>query len=599
MSDWIPPTSYPDLKGAPYIAFDCETKDPNLLEMGPGDRRKDGYVVGISIAVPGFTGYYPIAHEGGGNLPRDTVIRWLKKQLSGNEPKIGANIIYDLGWLDTLGIQVGGVKHDVQIAEALIYELYPSYRLEAIGQRYFGEGKDEALMREEAAKHGWDTEKKVKQNLWRLHSKFVGPYGARDAELTMRIHEKQIPKIKELELEQVYSLECRLTDVLHKMRIRGMPISYEKAERAMKELTAKSKEALETVNAIAGRSVDIWSNQAIQGVCDERGWEYPRTEKGNPSFTSPWLATQNDPFYSNLLLARQLDRSATVFIEGKILKASVNGRIHPNFKQTRRDDGGTKSGRMSSSNPNMQQVPARHPILAPMVRGIFIADEGSNFGVFDYSQQEPRVTVHYAYLRKYPGAEKAHAGYMENVRTDYHQLVADLMGSVSGRPWSRKVAKPINLGLAYGMGIYKLAQQLNVPLDEAKKILAVYHQAVPFIRALGDEASRQARRRGYIRTIMGRRRHFPGGQFVHKALNSAIQGSSADMLKQALVDVDDAGYTIYNTVHDEIDLPVEIGNMKQVKEIREIMLNAVELTVPLALDAEIGPSWGECELVEE
>ena len=598
MSDWQPQANYPDLLGAEYIGIDCETCDPNLLEMGPGDIRRDGKLVGISVSVPGFKAYYPIAHEGGDNLPKDTVIRWLKRQLAGNEPKVGANIIYDLGWLESEGIKVNGPKHDAQVAEALIYELHASYRLEALAQRYLGEGKDETLLRQAALERGWKTEKQVKANLWRLPARFVGPYAERDADAAREILMLQVPKLEENELMDVYNLECRLIDALHAMRMRGMPISYEKAERTVAELTKRQQEAQSAVNHFGSGLIDVWSNQALASTCEKNGWAYPRTEKGNPSFTADWLATADSDFFKNVLLVRQLDRSSNVFIQGKILNASVKGRVHPNFKQTRRDDGGTKSGRLSSSNPNMQQVPARHPILAPLVRGIFVADDGYDFGMFDYSQQEPRVTVHYGYLRGYKGADEAREKYVTNPRTDYHQLVADLMEQASGRAWGRKVAKPINLGLAYGMGKNKLAAQLGVAVDESGPILDAYHKAVPFVRMLGDEATRQAKRRGYIRTIMGRRRHFPGGEFAHKALNAAVQGSSADMVKKAIVEVHEAGHTIYNTVHDEIDCPVRVGDRKHAAEIRDILINAMKLEVPLVVDVEVGPSWGEHELIE-
>lgn len=219
MSDWQPQANYPDLLGAEYIGIDCETCDPNLLEMGPGDIRRDGKLVGVSVSVPGFKAYYPIAHEGGDNLPKDTVIRWLKRQLAGNEPKVGANIIYDLGWLESEGIKVNGPKHDVQVAEALIYELHASYRLEALAQRYLGEGKDETLLRQAALERGWKTEKQVKANLWRLPARFVGPYAERDADAAREILMHQLPKLEENELMDVYNLECRLIDALHALSL--------------------------------------------------------------------------------------------------------------------------------------------------------------------------------------------------------------------------------------------------------------------------------------------------------------------------------------------------------------------------------------------
>lgn len=599
MSDvWLPKGHYPELLNAEYIAIDCETKDPNLLEMGPGDRRGDGYVVGISVAVPGFKAYYPIAHEGGDNLPKDTVVRYLRRQLSGREPKVGGNIIYDLGWLETEGIIVNGPKMDIQIAEALLDELQESYSVNTLCTKYLDIGKDETLLTQACAARGWTTEKQIKGNLWRLPARFVGPYGERDADGALQVLMKQLPLLEEQELMKVFELECRLTDVLHKTRLRGLPISFEKAEKAVMQLRAEHKIAQAQVNHLGDGWIDVWSNGSLSAACTKLGIPFNLTEKGNPSFTADFLEVSPHDFLNKVLLTRQLDRTGSVFIENKVLNYSVKGRLHPNYRQTRSERGGTKSGRLASSNPNMQQVPNRNPILAPIVRGVFCADEGSDFGVFDYSQQEPRITVHYACMRDYKGAAEARQRYIDDPRTDYHQLVADMMEKVSGRYWGRKISKPINLGLSYGMGKNKLAAELGVTPEEAGPIIKAYTAAVPFVREIAEDAMRKAKRQGFIKTLYGRRRHFPGGQFAHKALNAAVQGSAADMMKLAMVHLDAAGFDIYNVVHDEVDAPVEKGNKKQLIEMRDIMIHALPISVPLLVDVEVGPSWGECVLME-
>jgi DNA polymerase I-like protein with 3'-5' exonuclease and polymerase domains len=590
-SDWRPRGEYPSLRGARFIGIDCETCDPSLEEKGPGAIRGDGFLAGISIATEGFNAYFPIAHEGGDNLPRDVVLRYLARELSGNEPKVGANIGYDLEWLHCSGVRVGGPKLDIQIAEALIDENSESLALEQVSTKYLGKGKDEALLRAAAAARGWRTPKQVKQNLWRLPARFVGPYAEFDAEAALRVYLKQLDILRAENLEAVFALESRLVDVLLAIRLRGVPISYDKAEQAMVRLGEEQRLAQQRLNQLAGIQVDPWSSPSIASAFDKLCLPYGRTEKGNPSFTADWLETQQHEFAKNLVTVRKLDRSANVFIKNKIIGFAHRGRLHPLFKQTRQEDGGTRSGRLSSSKPNMQQVPARNPILSPIIRGIFIPDDGYQFGVFDYSQQEPRVTVHYGYLKGYKGAAEARDRYIANPRIDYHQMVADMALETTGNDIGRKNAKTLNLGMAYGMGLYKLSTQLGISVDAAKPLLNAYHAAVPYVRLLGDDAMRQAKRRGWIKTIMGRRRHFPGGEFAHKALNAAVQGSSADMIKLALCDLHDAGHVIYNTVHDEVDAPVR--DKKHADEIAEILVNCVKLEVPLVVDAEIGPSWGE------
>lgn len=459
-----------------------------------------------------------------------------------------------------------------------------------------GEGKDEGLLRFEASKRGWNTDKQVKANLWRLDPKFVGPYGEQDADLARRVLLAQIPLLKEEGLERVFDLETRLVDVLLSMRIRGIPISYDKAEQAITRLNEEKRVAHGIVNSLAGAVVDPWSSHSIASAFDRLGIPYTRTAKGNPSFTAEWLEALNHPLAKNLVTVRKLDRSANVFIENKIVGFSHKGRLHPLFKQTKTDEGGTRSGRMASAKPNMQQVPARNPILSPIIRGIFVPDEGFSFGAFDYSQQEPRVTVHYGYVRGFKGAAEARQRYIDNPRIDYHQMVADMAREITGLDIGRKNAKTLNLGMAYGMGIHKLAANLGLSVDEARPVFDAYHKAVPYVQGLGNDAMRQAKRRGWIKTLMGRRRHFPGGEFAHKALNAAVQGSSADMIKLALVEMHDAGHMIYNTVHDEIDAPVR--DKKHAKEIADIMCNCLKLEVPLVVDVEVGPSWGEVELIE-
>lgn len=616
VKDWVPPTEFPDLRGASLIALDVETKDPNLLKHGPGDVRKDGYIVGVSIATDhGVRGYFPVRHEGGGNLDAQSVFRWLKDALSGQQPKVGANILYDLGWLRTEGIAVGGPKWDIQIAEPLLDEDLDSYSLESLARRYLGVGKDEELLRRGIEELGLnpDKSKEVKGNLWRLHSKYVGPYGEADADLPIRIFEKQKIDLELQGLWSVFQLESRLVDVLLEMRFKGIPVDVDKAIRARETLLQKQNDLQKFIDKEAGIHIDIWSADSIEIFCQANGLPYSFTAKNNASFESEWLNSHAHPVIQAIGACRKLDRMGGVFIESKILGMQHNGRIHPTFRQVRGDDGGTRSGRFASSNPNMQQIPARDKVLSPLIRGLFVPEAGCRWGVFDYSQQEPRVTVHYAYLSGFTGADEARRRYIENPATDYHGLVAEMAGI------SRTDAKTLNLGLAYGMGKTKMAAQLGKTMSETSELYDKYHSSVPFIKALGDKCTRVAGDRGYIKTILGRHRHFQlfgptkwtkGLQplprlealrefgppvvryFVHKAMNGLVQGSSADMIKQAMVDCFDAGYVIPLNIHDELDA-TDIESEKQAREIRDIMVNCVKLEVPLKVDVEIGRSWGE------
>lgn len=266
------------------------------------------------------------------------------------------------------------------------------------------------------------------------------------------------------------------------------------------------------------------------------------------------------------------------------------------------------------ANPNLQQVPARHEVIGPMVRGLFLPEEGCMWAANDFSSQEPRLLVHYASLLDLPGADSMVSAYHANPRTDFHQMVADMANI------KRKAAKTIGLGLMYGMGKQKLANSLDLPIDEAEDLIRNFHQNVPFLRGTVDAVMRRIENRasgGAIRTLLGRKCRFPlweptewgvhkalpyeeaaakYGQRIkramtYKGLNRLIQGSAADQTKRALIKLDQAGFTLLLQVHDEIALSVK--SIEEAKEAAHIMATAVDLAVPSVVDVETGPSWGE------
>lgn len=617
VNSYKPSSNFPDLQKAKLIAIDCETRDPNLMTKGPGGVRKDGYVVGVSVATDdGFAEYYPVRHEAGGNLHPDNVFAWLRDQLKTDIDKVGANIPYDLEWLLAEGVKVGGRKYDVQVAEPLLDEDRLTYKLDALAEDYLGEHKDETLMIEAGVRRGIKPAE-IKGNIWRLHAAEVAAYGRKDADLPIRIFNQQRILLEDEKLWDLFLLETRLIDVIVAMRQKGVRVDMDRAHMLKKQLLDEQDQVMDKLKKVAERDVDIWSGDDIQAACDALKLDYPKTEKGNASFAAEFLEASSHELFSLIVKARKLDRAGGVFIESKIINLENNGRIHPEWRQVRSDRGGTKSGRFASANPNMQQVPARDPNLAPLIRSIFIPEDGHQWGVFDYSQQEPRVTVHYAYLRGFAGAEAARKRYIENPDTDYHQLVADMAGI------KRKEAKSLNLGLAYGMGKARAASQLGLPPKDAENVYNQYHANVPFIKALGEECTRIATNRGYVKTLLGRRRRFqlygppkysPGliplrkelaeekyglplkRYFVHKAMNAVIQGSSADMIKQAMVNLFEKGEVPHLTIHDELDF--SIRDLDHARMIRQELLTCVDLEVPLKVDCELGPNWGEAVEVQ-
>jgi DNA polymerase I-like protein with 3'-5' exonuclease and polymerase domains len=614
-SSWTPPKELPDLTNANVISLDVETSDPNLMTMGPGGVRHDGKLVGISVATDtGFVGYFPIAHEGGDNLNRDAVLSWARQTFSGSQPKVGANLLYDLEWLRSEGVQVNGPLRDIQVAEPLLDEERASgYSLSSLAKSYLGVDKNEDLLRDAAKAHGVDP----KGGLWKLPARYVGPYAEADAELPLQIWKLQEQKLKDQNLWEIFELESRLINMVLDMRFKGVRIDVDRAAELNDQCLSDEVVLLDGLRKTAGMAVEPWASAEIAKAMDKLGIWYPRTQAGNPSFTSDWLNNHEHSFCTQLAEYRRINKMRRDFIEGICLKMQYNGRIHAQFHALRRDSDGTRSGRFSSSSPNLQQIPARDEYWGPLIRGLFLPDEGKQWACLDYSQQEPRVLLHYAYLRKLRGADESVDMFNNDRETDFHQMVADMAGI------SRKQAKVINLGMFYGMGVFKLAQQLDMEQADAKLLFEQYHSRVPFVRQLAHQCTQAAAQRGQIRTLLGRVRHFnmfepadsrntwPNREqpralesaqdvwkgrplrrsFTHKALNALIQGSSADMTKKAMLDLYDEGFVPHITVHDELDFSVE--SRKEAEMFAEIMESCVDISVPLKVDVELGPNWGD------
>ena len=607
-SNWSIPAIFPKFKDNERIAIDLETCDPHLLTSGPGWATNRGYVVGVGVATKDWKGYFPIRHAGGGNLDEAVVLRWLQKTLSvSSREVIFHNALYDVGWLRREGVDVKGKIFDTMFAAPIVDENRYSYSLDSLGQTYCGEKKDESLLQDAALAWGINP----KSEMYKLHSKYVGPYGEQDAALTLKLYEKLRMELREQNLEPIYEIECRLIPLLLEMRWRGVRVDEQKAEDVSKNLSLQEQKLHIEIKRKYGEDVNLWANASLQKVFDKNNLAYPRTEKGMPSFQRQWLESHEHELPQMIVRARKLNKARTTFIDKMISEHAVNGRIHAEAHPLRSDAGGTVSGRFSYSNPNLQQVPARDPEIGNLIRSLFIPEEGCQWGVFDYSQQEPRLTVHYANTMGLIGAKDAVTAYRDK-NADFHQIVADMANI------PRKQAKNINLGLSYGMGKQKLIKELGLGDTEAQALLTKYHEKVPFIRGLQDQCARVALDRGYIKTLAGRRCHFDLWEhkydktmplpleeardkygdvlkrsYTYKALNRLIQGSAADMTKLAMLGLWEEGIVPHIQVHDEVDISIEDG--EQAAKVSRIMENCVDLAVPLVVDTELGPNWGSTE----
>jgi DNA polymerase I-like protein with 3'-5' exonuclease and polymerase domains len=606
-TEWVEPEEYPDLRSYDEIAVDLETRDPDLRKLGSGSVIGNGEVVGIAVAVPGRKFYFPIAHGSGPNMDRAKTLEWFRDTMASPAIKIFHNAMYDVCWIRNLGIKINGLIVDTMIAASLIDENRFSYTLNSLSWDYLGHGKNEAALNEAAKEKGLDP----KADMWQLPALHVGSYAEKDAELTLELWQMFKKEIMHQDIESIFNLETDLFPCLVDMRFKGVRVNAERALSLKKELQSKEESLLLEVKNQTGIDPQIWAARSIAKVFDKLGLEYSRTEKSDaPSFTKNFLSEHQHPLVKKIAQAREINKAHTTFID-TILRFEHKGRIHAEINQIRSDAGGTVTGRFSYNNPNLQQLPARNKDLGPMIRSLFLPEEGCTWGCFDYSQQEPRLVVHYASLEKFPSVYSVVDAYNENTNTDFHQLVADMADI------PRSQAKTINLGLFYGMGKTKLQAELGVTKEKAAELFEQYHERVPFVKNLMNAASNRAQKRGKIRTLLGRlcrfhlwepnmfgmhkalpqeqalQEHGPGIKraYTYKALNKLIQGSAADMTKKAMIDLYKEGIVAHIQIHDELDLSVE--SQEHADKIIEIMENAVTLDVPNKVDYESGENWGD------
>ena len=610
-TEWICPENFPDLSGYQYVAIDLETRDPNLKTRGSGSVIGQGEIIGVAVAVEGWSGYYPIGHREG-NMDKRKVLEWITKVCADENTKIFHNAMYDVCWLKAYGIKINGFIIDTMVMLSLIDENRRWYSLNSASYDYLGEVKSEQSLREAAEAAGVDA----KSEMYKLPAMYVGSYAEKDAELTLELFRVLSREIQKQNLQNVFDLETNLFPCLVEMRFKGVRVDVEQAHTLKQKLVSQEEELLLQVKKETGIETQIWAARSIAKVFDKLELDYLRTEKTqSPSFTKNFLQEHKHPLVQKIAKAREINKAHTTFID-TILKHEHKGRIHADINPIKSDQGGTVTGRFSYSNPNLQQIPARNKDLGPMIRGLFIPEKDHTWGCFDYSQQEPRLVVHYAATTEPICFDDSVTEIVEKFKddsVDFHQTVADMANI------SRSQAKTINLGLFYGMGKAKLQAELGLNTkQEAENLFNQYHDNVPFVRELMNRTSSFAQTSGSIGTLLGRKCRFDKWEpstfgmhtpmtleeaertygrrrirraFTYKALNKLIQGSAADMTKKAMLDLYQEGIIPHIQIHDELDLSIE--SQEQAKKIIEIMENAVKLTIPNKVDYESGKTWGE------
>jgi DNA polymerase I-like protein with 3'-5' exonuclease and polymerase domains len=643
-SDWRPPTELPDLTRMEYVSLDTETYDPNLKERGAGWCRGDGYICGVSVSWPhegkAKAVYMPFKHQGDDNLSEENVKDWLNYFFKNfNGTLIGMNAIYDLGWLLATGIDLKRIMseeikvRDVMFSQALLDENRRSYSLAAISEAYGLPPKDETLLNEAAHSYGVDS----KSGIFSIAARYVGPYAEMDAKLPLIIWSKQKKLIEESKLEKVTDLEHSLLPCLLSMKMKGVRVNVAKAEEHRETFLKNYQGLLKEIKDECGLPIEVFSADSVAVGFNKLSISYPKTGTGRASFTDPWLSSHPSKLAKLVTLARKQQRAAETFCKGMVLDKAVRGRVHCEFHPLRSDDGGTVSGRLSSSMPNLQQLPARDPQMGALIRGLFLPELEESWLAADWAGQEPRLLVNDAERLGCTKAKVAADRYRTDPKTDYHGMVAELVFGAGYTKQQRTACKTLNLGIFYGMGAAKLCKQLGLSTkmvegkngrqyevggEEGQALMNRYHQMVPFVKEVSQHYQNLASTHGAIRTISGRLCRFPmwesfsGGRafdyegacrqygssnirraFCHKALNRRVQGSAADTCKVAMRDLFRAGFTPLVTIHDEFGMSVK--DKKEAKQIVEIMENCVKLKIPMVVDCDYGASWGEAKPMVE
>jgi len=320
-TEWVKPTEFPDLRQVDEIAIDLETKDPDLIKMGSGSVTGKGDVTGIAVAVKGWCAYYPIAHEGGGNMDRKMVLKWFQDVLNLPSTKIFHNAMYDVCWIRALGLSISGKIIDTMIASALVDENQMRYDLNNCAKRYTGKGKNETALYEAAKSWGVDA----KAEMYKLPAIYVGSYAEKDAEITYELWQELKKEIDHQDINSIMNMETELFPCLVDMKFKGVRVDVEAAHKLKKILVDQEKQSLQEVKKETQVDVQIWAARSIAQVFDKLKLDYDRTEKTSaPSFTKNFLVNHPHPLVKHIARAREINKAHTTFID-TIIKHSHKG----------------------------------------------------------------------------------------------------------------------------------------------------------------------------------------------------------------------------------------------------------------------------------
>lgn len=593
---------------ADQMAIDIESKDPDLMERGPGTHRGEGFICGLSVGCEGFSDYLSLRHPDTETDETERNKRIITELLKSPHQKVGTNLMYDLEWLEYEGYTIKGERQDVQYAEPLIDEYRRSYALSSLAKKYSSQRKATNVLEDYNSMMGWGG--KAINNIWRMPSRIAGEYAKVDAELPLEIFKKQKRILETENLWEVYRMEMDLIPLMLQMRRQGVRLDMDLMKRTTQQVTDKHFQLKEQIFEWSRYEFNPSASGQLAKVFDAKKIAYPRNKPttkmaekglpGNPNLDKMALAamTKLDPICATILEYRHYDTIINMFLQ-PYLELAVDGRLYGSLHPLRSDKYGTVSGRFSASKPNLQQVSAADEdgeedtaMRGRIIRSLFIPEEGHKWAKADYSQVEYRIMAHYASGR---GSEELREKYKADKNTDFHKLIQEQTGV------DRRTAKRLNFGGAYGMGVNTTAELFGWTMEEAEDFMNTYHANAPYVKATRKAVAAVCSRRGYIFTLLGRKARIHSSRKLHSMFNRLIQGSAADVMKKAMVNSYEAG--LYNvlkphlTVHDELDVSYKDNSEGRdaLRELVHIMETCVELSVPLLVDCHVGKNWAEAD----
>jgi DNA polymerase-1 len=582
------------LQAAPLVAFDTETDS-----LDPMQAR----LVGLSFAVePGFACYIPVGHDYPGapaQLPLAQVLEALRPVLAdASRPKVGQHGKYDLHVLRRHGLAVAGYAHDTMLQSFVLNAGGQRHDMDSLAARYLGYS---TIRYEDVAGKG------AKQiSFSQVGLEEATAYAAEDADVTLRLHGELSRRLEaEPGLARVYrEIEMPLVAVLERMEANGVQIDMEELRRQSTLLAQRMHEMQKRADALVGRPVNLESTKQLGALLFEE-LKLPalvKTPGGAPSTNEEALEAIADQHELPRLVLehRALGKLRSTYTEKlPLARNPATGRVHTSYHQA-----GAATGRLSSSDPNLQNIPIRSED-GRRIRRAFVAPEGRRIVACDYSQIELRIMAH---LSEDPGLVAAFAS-----GADVHAATAAEVFGLTPATVTREqrsAAKAINFGLMYGMSAFGLARQLGIGRGEAQDYIALYFSRFSGVRDYMERVRAQAREDGYVETVFGRRLYLPEIRARNQAqragaeraaINAPMQGTAADIIKRAMASVDawlesgaKARALMLMQVHDELVFEAEEGFVPELlAQVKARMESAAELRVPLVVDAGIGANWDE------